>query len=120
MTRTEMQVKIEKQVAILWAKYCKIFGISNPMPIIKLNGRLTRTWGYCTYEDNKIDLSVNALTEHWNFMVKDVLPHELAHQLTYIKYPEAINCKPCRHHGSEWQSVMQAIGETPSRFQDVK
>ena len=97
-----------------WAKYKGIYRLTKPMPTFKLNKRLKTTAGRNFWVERVVDLSMELYQEYPQEFHQDIIPHELAHQVTYDVYGE------CRQaHGTEWKSVMSAVGLTPSTYHSM-
>ncbi len=97
-----------------WAKYRGIYTLNKPMPVFKMNKRLKTTAGRNFWELRVIDLSVELFSQHPEYFRDDTIPHELAHQVCFDVYGE---CKQI--HGTEWKSVMRAVGLEPSTYHSM-
>lgn len=65
--------------------------------------------GYAVLNNNTLHLHERLFNDHQAYYWSDVIPHELAHLITYRVYGRV---KP---HGKEWQSVMKYVfNVTPS------
>lgn len=105
--------KIVACIATLKQKY----GVDIPMPKISYDLRGT-TAGMAYYRENLIKINPVLLVENLTDMLYETVPHELAHLATQKLYPEAHQRgwgTKRRPHGAEWQSIMRAMGVTPSR-----
>jgi SprT protein len=63
---------------------------------------------------NRIHINSDLLNSHTEEMVKDTVPHELAHCLVHQYSPGA---KP---HGPEWQRFMRLLGCEPVRCHEME
>lgn len=118
LDRQEAQKRIQAYAMRLWDQYCEIFPalVKFDCPTVILNGRLTRTAGRCFQHENKIDLGLKFVSQHWETMLREILPHELAHQIDFNLYGESE--KKCGH-GKKWVMVMQKIGLEPKKFHSM-
>lgn len=68
-----------------------------PLKIVVFTGQ--KKIGYFEQSTYQIGLNENLIYETRDHIIKDILRHELAHYLTYIKYPDALA------HGAEFKQV---------------
>ena len=62
------------------------------------------------YSNKRIELSEQLFLENVEEFFLHTIPHEVAHILAVILYPDAK-----QHHGPEWKSVMRELGVEPVR-----
>lgn len=99
----------QKTVGKTWANLVRVYpGLTEPCPVVALNGRLKTTAGRSFYWLRKIDLSTQLFAEYPHNFVRDTIPHELCHQAAWDLFQE-------KGHGEPWKRVMIAIGVQPSR-----
>ena len=117
MNRTELLQKINLQAGIVWGIYRRIYPeLQNfKMPEIRLNYRFTKTAGNCEVERNIINLGGKFYQKHYNRMMREILPHEMAHQIDYN-----LNGLPKRWHGKSWQDIMLKYGLQPLTYHDME
>jgi len=65
---------------------------------------------YCNPEKFKIELSTQLFLKNTQSFLEDTIPHEVAHILTEILFPDAK-----QGHGPEWKSIMKKLGVVPNR-----
>jgi len=119
MNAATLNATIQAQATKIWVRYTNIYsGLLNfDQPIIKLNGRLTKTAGRCFMEANYIDLGTKFFNAHYDRMLGEILIHEIAHQVDYN-----LNGVPAgnRWHGRTWQKIMLAYGVDPVTYHDME
>ncbi len=98
---------------IVWARLIKIGYKVNSQPIIVINKRLKTTAGMCYHEERSIELSYELFAEHWQTYMREIIPHELAHQVDWDHYGKA-------GHGPTWKGIMQNLGLPPTRCHRMK
>ena len=105
-----------KRVAIIWERAQKAYpkqllNVSPPATLI--NTRLKTTAGYARYIEHRVEFSAELMWEHTEHFVQDTIPHEVAHILTHIIFPNAK-----QHHGPEWRNMLRWLrnGKEPMRF----
>lgn len=59
-----------------------------------------------------IHLSVELLIEHTDEMLRQIVPHEIAHLAAFTVYGD-------RGHGQGWKTMMRQLGKTPNRTHDL-
>ncbi len=117
MTRTELLQKCQAQAAKVWDIYCEIYPqlVKYDPPKIVLNGRFTKTAGNCEVENNVINLGVKFFAKHYDRMMHEIIPHEIAHQIDYN-----LNGIPKRWHGANWQVIMSDYGLEPRTYHNME
>jgi SprT protein len=76
-----------------------------PEVAFDLKGRVAgQAWG-----DKKIRLNIELLHKHYDEMLRQTLPHEIAHCVVDRRWPRA------SAHGWQWRQVMLAFGLEPKR-----
>lgn len=120
MTSTSVSIELKQRVKqrIIDCKAIadKRYNIDFKMPTIDYSLR-GRVGGQADYRGWVIRVNAVLLNENVEEYIKQVIGHEAAHLITHQVYPEAhqrINGKRSPH-GSEWQSVMRALGLKPDR-----
>ncbi|WP_076590687.1 SprT family zinc-dependent metalloprotease [Vibrio ostreicida] len=86
----------------------KAFNRSFPAPTInfKLRGK---TAGKAYLQLNEIRINPILFSENQQAFLTEVIPHEIAHLITYQVYGHV---KP---HGKEWRGIMESIFDVPAR-----
>ena len=108
------QIDIDKKTDSIWQEFCEIYPRMvrfNPPKIVLCN-RLTRTLGKCYYWENRIHLANKVLVKNVDVYMTDILPHEIAHQVSYNIYGEEKQGRKC--HGLEWREIMFSYGIFPN------
>ena len=109
MVSIELFRKIEKCISTC---IISIMGVSNNL-IIPVSFRTDMKGiaglAYC-YNNKRIELSEQLFLENIEEFLSDTIPHEVAHILTAILYPDAK-----QDHGPEWKSIMRKLGVNPRR-----
>ena len=94
-----------RRTEIVWAKaqkaYPKQLG-QTPMPEVRINARLKTTAGRAHYVQHMVEFSAELMWEHTEHFVRDTIPHEVAHIVTNLIFPNAK-----QHHGPEWKSMLE-------------
>lgn len=84
-------------------------GIRLPMPTVSFDLR-GRTAGQAYWTKNHVRLNAVLLTENPTAFIARTVGHEVAHLAAHLKHGDGID-----PHGPEWQAVMVAFGQDPSR-----
>jgi predicted SprT family Zn-dependent metalloprotease len=108
---------LNKLAETLWAEYCEVFPklVKFDCPKIILNSRLSSTAGRCFASQNYIDLATKLFTRNRDAMLREILPHEIAHQIDYN-----LNGEPNgKWHRESWKIVMVKIGQSPTRCHNL-
>lgn len=66
----------------------------------------------------KIELNKNALEEKFDHMMKDVIPHEVAHLVCYVNY--LLKGYKVKAHGKEWKAICARLGGRPAAISKEK
>ena len=104
----KLECLVLDKLSELQKKVCRLFGVTvNPEVVFDLRGQAA---GQANYLKNKIRFNRDLLEKFTDEFVSQTVPHEFAHLVAYAKFGRRI--KP---HGSEWQSVMVALGVKPVR-----
>ena len=86
----------------------RLWGVDiRPEVLFDLRGQAA---GQANYNANRIRLNLDLLMKYGDDFVKQTVPHEFAHLVTYRRFGRQIN-----PHGTEWKSVMIELGSSPSR-----
>ena len=119
MTVATLNATIQAQATKIWVRYTNIYTrlALFPMPVIKLNNRLTKTAGRCFMEANVIDLGTKFFNNNYDRMIAEIMVHEIAHQVDYN-----LNGVPAgnRWHGKTWQDIMLNYGVEPNTYHDME
>jgi len=62
----------------------------------------------------KLRFQRRALENHYEYMVKETIPHEVAHLVTYVR-PD-LGCS----HDTGWKAICQALGGEGRTYHDLK
>ena len=82
--------------------------------MVTLNNRLKTTAGRAFIEDDpqKIDLSTDLFEQYTDHMVRDTIPHELAHLVAYTVFADP-------GHGKGWYSVVEKMKIPTTRLHNM-
>lgn len=111
--KERVNAKLRECIAIANRKYN--VDIQFPTVVYEKRGRVAGTANYGTWT---IDLNPVLLSENFEAMLADTVPHEMAHLITDTVYPHAHQRglgQKRSPHGAEWKSVMRALGCEPTR-----
>lgn len=107
-----------KRVAIEWAKAQKLWpqALANVKPPeVKINARLKTTAGYAYSQAHRVEFSAELFWEHTEHFVVDTIPHEVAHIITDLRFPNEKS-----HHGQPWRDTMFVLsGREPKRLHNM-
>lgn len=116
--------KLKDCIQILEAKYNRSF----KMPIVKydLRGRVAGT-AYSIKNEIQINAGLLLDPRYTEEQINNTVPHELAHLVTYVLYPETMTRQyyawgkrtKAQPHGPRWQEVMWAMGVVPTRTHNM-
>jgi SprT protein len=115
--KTQVEAKVNQCVALVEKKY----GITFKKPKVSYNVRGT-TGGYARYASWEVDFNPVLLSQNLQTYLIDVIPHEVAHLATKLIYPSALERRQGKKrspHGSEWASIMIALGADPKRTHNM-
>ena len=129
--RPEMRLRVETVVLECLTKAQAKYGEDKikviPEIVYKTKGRAAGLAGYNCLE-NRIWIDINPvlLNENPDEVLKQVIPHEVAHCIIYMLYPGELKAAVTpwgiratsfrvEPHGYEWQSVMRVFGLDPHR-----
>lgn len=73
---------------------------------VKINGRLTKTWGRCCYTPRLLEFSKKMLENCTDSFIDGVIAHECAHALVFLETLKA------HHHDSYFKEMCARIGTT--------
>lgn len=99
---------------IFWRKARRFYGAGiGPMPIIKMNSRLTSTGGRAFLTDYYIDLSCYLMERNYENFRINIIPHELCHLIAFRLYGD-------KGHGKPWKKVMVDMGLEPKPYHNME
>jgi len=118
MNKAQLTQALQARLDEVWGIYCdiNIQLIRFAKPSIELNGRLSKTAGRCFMQTNHIEIGTKFLIAHYDQIMTQTVPHEIAHQIDYN-----LNGIPAgnRWHGSSWQRIMRQLGVNPETYHDM-
>lgn len=106
-----------KRVAFCWAKAVKAYPMlaAKPVPSVRIRKALKTTAGLAHYSDHMVDFSASLMWEHQEHFLKDTIPHEVAHLVTRLVYPDVKG-----HHNAKWYDIMRNVyGIKATRCHDL-
>ena len=115
MDKKELQTLLETRRDALWvwslSRWPKLQKFT--APTIVINARLKVTGARNFSEENLIDFSLLYMQQHTAFFIRQIVPHELAHQIDHN-----LNgwYKGRKHHNPEWCAIMGAYGLPPDAY----
>jgi hypothetical protein len=118
MNKAQLTQALQARLDTVWGIYCDINKrlIGFQKPTIVLNGRLSKTAGRCFMESNHIDIGTKFLMAHYDQVMAETVPHEIAHQIDYNLYGIPAGN---RWHGKTWQNIMLQLGVKPDTYHDM-
>ncbi|RTZ14910.1 SprT family zinc-dependent metalloprotease [Vibrio aquaticus] len=104
----ELEYRTKKVIAQCIHSASSAFQRSFPIPDIsfKLRGKAA---GKAYLQLNEIRLNPILFKENQKAFLDEVIPHEIAHLITYQVYGRV------RPHGKEWQGVMESVFRVPAK-----
>lgn len=104
----ELEYRIKKVIAQCIHSASSAFQRSFPIPDIsfKLRGKAA---GKAYLQLNEIRLNPILFKENQKAFLDEVIPHEIAHLITYQVYGRV------RPHGKEWRGVMESVFRVPAK-----
>lgn len=107
-----MDIDLSYQAKQVMAHYITLaehaFKRSFPLPRMTFNVR-GKAAGKAYLQLNEIRLNPVLFQENQHAFLQEVIPHEVAHLITYQVYGRV------RPHGKEWQAVMEAVFKVPAK-----
>lgn len=102
--QTRIQASLDKHLQLA----CQFFKQDFPRPKLSFRQR-GKIAGSARLQGNEIRLNPKLLVDNQDAFIRDVVPHELAHLITYQLYGRV------RPHGKQWQHIMaEVFGLTPN------
>lgn len=107
--RQRVNQKIEQCIEVAKNAY-RLSEVRFPKVGYRLTGTSAGRAHYITWE---VEFNAALLTENVDEFIETTVPHEIAHLITDLVYPEAHSRaygKKRSPHGAEWRSVMRTLG----------
>ncbi|EOX4098560.1 SprT family zinc-dependent metalloprotease [Vibrio alginolyticus] len=104
----ELSYKAKQVMAGCIAMAEQAFKRSFPIPTITFDVR-GKTAGKAYLQLNQVRLNSVLFRENTQAFLDEVIPHEVAHLITYQVYGRV------RPHGKEWKGVMEAVFNVPAK-----
>lgn len=110
-TLNRVPIRLHNQVIACLKRYLSIanhfFNTQFPQPLIQYKNK-GGIAGSALLNQWQIQINLIMLIENQSAFIEQVIPHELAHLITYQQYGRV---KP---HGKEWQFMMQTVFDCPA------
>lgn len=99
---TPAQLQVLQRVFDCWQQALQVLKINLPIPdvLFKQRGRIA---GSARLQEHSVNFNKVLLEDNLDAFLKEVIPHELCHLLTYKLHGRV------RPHGREWQGMMWHI-----------
>ncbi len=104
----ELSYKAKQVMADCIAMAEQAFKLSFPIPTITFDVR-GKAAGKAYLQLNQVRLNSVLFRENTQAFLDEVIPHEVAHLITYQVYGRV------RPHGKEWKGVMEAVFNVPAK-----
>ena len=116
MNREKLLKQLEAETAKIWRRMGEKFPecLAHNPPRIRLDGRYRKVLGFCDSENNTITLALYFFAKNHDTMLREVLPHEIAHQVDY-HITGWTEYDIDEGHGPNWQKIMLEYGLEPTR-----
>lgn len=82
------------------------------IPRITISNRMKTTGGVCYYEDREIRLSAEMFYYNQAAYIKEIIPHEVIHQIDYDLFKGHM-------HSKSWKSLMVKFGLEPKVYHNL-
>lgn len=105
----EVEEAVTKALKVFEEHFNRTF--ERPVVVYDLKGH---TAGIASIQKNCIRLNTELLYSHHDDMIHRTVPHEVAHIVQYVLYPNS------RSHGGEWQYLMHILGLEADRTHSYK
>lgn len=107
--------RVEDQVLDTLEQASRIFKRNFDVPRLSFTINSGGKAGLAYYHDWHIAINDKYLVAHPDEVVRQTVPHEVAHLLTFKLYPRFR-----QHHGPEWKYVMRRLGLPPVRCHQMQ
>ena len=110
MTKAELNEILQAECRLVWANLCHAYPALGEMPIVRLNGSLTKTAGRAFQEERIVEFGTKFFTysiAYYATMMRVIVPHELIHIADFDLFGESeLQCG----HGVNWCNMMRQYG----------
>lgn len=122
----EMKAKVDAKLRECIAAAEHKYNTTVPFPTVRYDLRGTKA-GWAQYSTWTVSFNAILLAENFEAFLEDTVPHEMAHLITDLVFPEAhqrgtptytvrgIRRGKRSPHGEAWKSVMRTLGADPVR-----
>jgi len=111
----QFKVEVRRQLVEAYCKYQIDHNVYDVEISCKLRGRVAgRAARSYTTDTYSLEFNKEAIALHYDEMVKNTVPHEIAHLICYH------NPRLGRNHDSGWKSVCRSLGGSDSRCHSME